>query len=66
DLYTYEAPHIPRWKHPALGSDVPVSVCGCVRGKSAIVRHDPDKSGLVIYSHGVVRYDHGLHVRGPP
>ena len=73
DLYTYEAPRVPRWEHPALGSDLPVSVCGCVRGKSAIVmlshdrvRHDPAKSGLVIHSHGIVRYDHGLHVRGPP
>ncbi|KCZ87633.1 hypothetical protein HJA_11554, partial [Hyphomonas jannaschiana VP2] len=44
DLYTYEAPRTPRWKHPALGSDVPVSLCGCVRAQSVIVRHDPDKS----------------------
>ena len=73
DLYTYEAPHIPRWEHPALGSDVPVSVYGCVRGKSGmimpghdVVRHDPVKSGMVMLSHDIVRYDHGLHVRGPP
>ena len=45
DLYTYEAPHIPRWEHPALGSDVPVSVCGCVRGKS----------GMIMPGHDVVR-----------
>nr|WP_321360454.1 hypothetical protein [uncultured Hyphomonas sp.] len=62
DLYTYETPRIPRWEHPALGSDVPV----CVRASSALVRHDPVKSGIVIYSHDIVRYDHGLHVRGPP
>jgi hypothetical protein len=65
DLYTYEAPRVAAWNHPALGSDVPV----CVRAglaKSVIVRHDPVKSGLVIYNHGIVRYDHGLHVRGPP
>nr|WP_321440074.1 hypothetical protein [uncultured Hyphomonas sp.] len=69
DLYTYEAPRVPRWDHPALASDVPV----CVRGKSGmimpghdVVRHDPDKSGIVMLRHDVVRYDHGLHVRGPP
>lgn len=32
DLYTYEAPRTPRWEHPALGSDVPVSLCDRVRG----------------------------------
>jgi hypothetical protein len=26
DLYTYEAPSMPRWESPALGSDLPVSV----------------------------------------
>ncbi|MAU68509.1 hypothetical protein [Hyphomonas sp.] len=65
DLYTYEVPRVAAWNHPALGSDVPV----CVRdglSKSGIVRHDPAKSGLVICSHDIVRYDHGLHVRGPP
>ena len=65
DLYTYEAPRVAAWNHPALGSDVPV----CVRdglSKPVIVHHDPAKSGLVICSHDIVRYDHGLHVRGPP
>ncbi len=62
DLYTYEAPRVAAWERPALGSDVPV----CVRASSAQVRPDPVKSGLVIYRHGLVRYDHGLHVRGPP
>ncbi|WP_162177090.1 hypothetical protein, partial [Hyphomonas jannaschiana] len=62
DLYTYEAPRIAAWEHPALGSDVPA----CVRGKSREVRHDPGKSAIVMPGHGVVRYDHGLHVRGPP
>jgi hypothetical protein len=66
DLYTYEAPRVAAWEHPALGSDVPVSVRGCVCAKFAIVRHDPDKSGMVIHSHDIVRHDHGLHVRGPP
>ena len=69
DLYTYEAPRLAAWEHPACRSDVPA----CVHGKSGmimlrhdVVHHDPAKSGLVIYRHGVVRYDHGLHVRGPP
>ena len=65
DLYTYEAPRVPRWEHPALGSDVPL----CVRAgpsKSALVRHDPAKSGIVRISHGLVRYDPARHVRGPP
>ena len=62
DLYTYEAPRIPRWERPALCS----VVLAPVRVQSGIVRHDPAKSGLVIHSHGIVRYDHGLHVRGPP
>lgn len=66
DLYTYGAPRVPRWEHPALGSDVPVSLCGCVRAQPAIVRHDPGRSSLVIYGYDVVRHDHGLHVRGPP
>nr|WP_321360471.1 hypothetical protein [uncultured Hyphomonas sp.] len=60
DLYTYETPRIPRWERPALGSDVPVCV------SETQVRHDPVKSGLVMPGHGIVRYDHGLHVRGPP
>ena len=52
DLYTYEAPRVPRWERPALCSAVlaPVRV----------------QSGMVMHSHGLVRYDHGLHVRGPP
>jgi hypothetical protein len=25
DLYTYEAPLMPRWEHPVLGSDLPAS-----------------------------------------
>ncbi|MEZ5999639.1 hypothetical protein [Hyphomonas sp.] len=61
-LYTYEAPRMAAWDHPALGSDVPV----CVRASDAPVRHDPDKSGMVMHSHDIVRHDHGLHVRGPP
>ncbi|MEO1963862.1 hypothetical protein, partial [Hyphomonas sp.] len=56
DLYTYEAPRVPRWEHPALGSDVPT----CVRAPEEQVRYSPDKSGLVMHSHGIVRYDHGL------
>jgi len=31
DLYTYEAPRIAAWEHPALGSDVPA----CVRAPSS-------------------------------
>ena len=61
-LYTYEAPRLAAWEHPALRSDGPTCVCAC----SGIVRHDPDKSGLVIHSHGLVRHDHWLRVRGPP
>ncbi|WP_156942292.1 hypothetical protein [Hyphomonas adhaerens] len=60
DLYTYEAPRLAAWEHPACRSDVPVCV------SETQVRHDPVKSGIVIYSHDIVRYDHGLHVRGPP
>ena len=66
DLYTYEAPRVPRWERPALGSDVPVSVCGCVRAMSGEVRHDPAKSGMVTYNHGIVRTAPAVHVRGPP
>ncbi|WP_321491235.1 hypothetical protein [uncultured Hyphomonas sp.] len=66
DLYTYEAPRVAAWDHPALGSDMPVSVFAGVRVQSAIVHHDPVKSGMVMHRHGIVRYDHGLHVRGPP
>ncbi|KCZ85599.1 hypothetical protein HAD_07940 [Hyphomonas adhaerens MHS-3] len=62
DLYTYEAPCIPRWERPA--------VCGAglaaLRGPSGEVRHDPVKSGMVIHKHDVVRTDPVLHVRGPP
>lgn len=50
DLYTYEAPRIPRWERPVLGSDVPVWECA----QSIIVRHDRDKSGMVMLSHGIV------------
>jgi hypothetical protein len=62
DLYTYEAPRLAAWEHPALRSDVPA----CVGTQSGFVRHDPDKSGLVIYSHGLVRNEHRRHVLGPP
>jgi hypothetical protein len=62
DLYTYEAPRVAAWEHPSLGSDVPP----LVRAPEAQVRYSPDKSGIVIYRHGIVRHDHGLHVRGPP
>ncbi len=61
-LYTYEAPRIPRWERPAVCG----AVLAAVRASSGEVRHDPVKSGLVIYRHGIVRYDHALHVRGPP
>ena len=27
DLYSYEAPRVPRWGYPALGSDVPANLC---------------------------------------
>ncbi|WP_375210570.1 hypothetical protein [Hyphomonas jannaschiana] len=62
DLYTYEAPRIPRWERSALCSDVPV----CVRASSAQVRYDPVKSGIVIYSHDIVRISPVQYVRGPP
>jgi hypothetical protein len=62
DLYTYEAPRLAAWERPALGSDVPV----CVRAMSGEVHHDPDKSGMVMSAHAIVRHDHGLHVRGLP
>ena len=62
DLYTYEAPRVPRWERPAVCSDV----LDAVRVLSGIVRHDPSKSGIVIYSHAIVRIDHALNVRGPP
>ena len=65
-LYTYEAPRVAAWERPALGSDVPVSICASVCAQSDMVRHDPVKSGMVIYRHDMVRHDHGLHVRGPP
>jgi hypothetical protein len=62
DLYTYEAPRIPRWERPALGSDV----VDAVRVQSGIVRHDPLKSGLVMLSHDIVRISPVQNVRGPP
>jgi hypothetical protein len=64
-LYTYEAPRVPRWERPAVCSAAVAAACAYLV-KSAMVRHDPDKSGIVIYSHGIVQHDHGLHVRGPP
>ncbi len=69
DLYTYDAPRMAPWTHPALGSDVPACVragLGAGPAKSAIVRHDPVKSGMVIHGHGLVRIDPAGHVRGPP
>ena len=62
DLYTYEAPRVPRWERPAVCSDV----LDAVRVMSGIVRHDPLKSGMVMHSHAIVRPDHALNVRGPP
>ncbi len=62
DLYTYEAPRVPRWERPAVCS----AVLAPVRVWSVIVGHDPARSGLVMPGHDLVRYDHGLHVRGPP
>ncbi|KCZ85828.1 hypothetical protein HAD_09085 [Hyphomonas adhaerens MHS-3] len=60
DLYTYEAPRIPRWDRPALGSDVPVCV------SEAQIPHDPVKSGMVMLSHDIVRISPVQYVRGPP
>ena len=65
DLYTYKAPRVPRWERAALCSAGLAAVRAGL-AKSVIVRHDPAKSGVVMLSHSVVRYDHGLHVRGPP
>ena len=69
DLYTYDAPRMAAWDDPALGSDVPACLharLGAGLVTDARVRHDPVKSGMVMLSHDIVRYDHGLHVRGPP
>ncbi|WP_375210581.1 hypothetical protein [Hyphomonas jannaschiana] len=65
DLYTYEAPRVPRWERPAVCSAGFAAVRAGL-AKSVIVRHNPDKSGMVMLGHGIVRHDHGLHVRGPP
>jgi hypothetical protein len=62
DLYTYEVPRLAAWEHPALRSDVPA----CVGVQSDEVHNDPDKSGIVMSGHAIVRHDHGLHARGPP
>jgi len=56
DLYTYEAPLVPRWERPALGSDLPVSVP--VSGCDALMW---SLSGVYAVFH-VVRE----RVRGPP
>jgi hypothetical protein len=62
DLYTYEAPRLAAWEHPALRSDVPA--CGRASPASSVmIRINP---AMVISSHGLVRNDHGLHVRGLP
>jgi len=56
DLYTYEAPLVPRWERPALGSDLPVSipVSGCAIFIASLCR--------VYAVFDVVRE----RVRGPP
>lgn len=64
-LYTYDAPRVAAWEHPALGSNVPP----CVRAhlpKSIIVRHGPDKSGMVMHRHDMVRWGPARYGRGPP
>ncbi len=62
DLYTYEAPRVAAWEHPALGSDVPVGV----RMSEPEVRYGPAKSVIVMPSHDIVRHSPVQHVRGPP
>jgi len=62
DLYTYEAPRVPRWERPALCSDA----LDAVRVQSGIVRTDPLKSGMVMASHAIVRISPVQNVRGPP
>jgi hypothetical protein len=56
DLYTYEAPLVPRWEHPALGSDLPVSAPAC--GYSVLIA-----SLCRVYA---VVYAVRERVRGPP
>ena len=56
DLYTYEAPLVPRWENPALGSDLPISVPSV--GDSAFIA-----SLCRVYT---VLYVVRERVRGPP
>ncbi|KJS27375.1 MAG: hypothetical protein VR75_03535 [Hyphomonadaceae bacterium BRH_c29] len=56
DLYTYEAPPMPRWESPALASDLPVSAPTC--GGPALIRS--------LYGVYTVFYMVCERVRGPP
>jgi len=56
DLYTYEAPLVPRWVRPALGSDLPDSLP--VQGGSPLIRS--------LYGVYTVFYMVRERVRGPP
>ena len=56
DLYTYEAPLMPRWDRPALGSDLPDSLP--VQGGGQLIRS--------LYGVYTVFYMVRERVRGPP
>ena len=56
DLYTYEAPRVPRWERPALASDLPDSLP--VQGGGPLIRS--------LYGVYTVFYMVRERVRGPP
>ena len=59
DLYSYEAPKVPRWERPALGSDLPQSVSPGAASPSWSI-HGPYMAAFMVPAGRPAR------VRGPP